>query len=154
MKPFEHEDALQLDNQLCFKLYAASRAVIRAYKPMLDQLNLTYPQYLAMLVLWEWQLVPPPQPTVKALGERLLLDSGTLTPLLKRLQQLGLLLRQRSAEDEREVHLALTEAGCALREQVLPLRQQLLCEQGVEVDELAELRSRVGQLLDRFMVSR
>ncbi|MNE80282.1 HTH-type transcriptional regulator MgrA [compost metagenome] len=84
----------------------------------------------------------------------MLLDSGTLTPLLKRLQQLGLLLRQRSAVDEREVHLALTEAGRALRQRVLPLRRQLLCEQGVEVDELAELRSRVGQLLDRFMVSR
>lgn len=156
MKPdsFEREDVLQLDNQLCFKLYAASRAVIRAYKPMLDQLNLTYPQYLAMLVLWEWQLAPPAQPTVKALGERLLLDSGTLTPLLKRLQQLGLLLRQRSAVDEREVHLALTAAGCALRERVLPLRQQLLCEQGVEVDELVELRGRVGQLLDRFMALR
>lgn len=156
MKPvsFEREDPLQLDNQLCFKLYAASRAVIRAYKPMLDQLNLTYPQYLAMLVLWEWQADPPAQPTVKALGERLLLDSGTLTPLLKRLQQLGLLLRQRSTVDEREVHLALTEAGRALRERVLPLRQQLLCEQGLEVAELAELRGRVGQLLDRFMALR
>lgn len=152
--PFEREDALQLDNQLCFKLYAASRAVIRAYKPMLDQLNLTYPQYLAMLVLWEWQVVPPAQPTVKALGERLLLDSGTLTPLLKRLQQLGLLLRQRSALDERELHLGLTEAGCALREQVLPLRNQLLCAQGVEVDELAALRAQVSQLLDRFMALR
>src|SRR5690606_39809133 len=92
---FEHEDALQLDNQLCFKLYAASRAVIRAYKPMLDQLNLTYPQYLVMLVLWEWRLAPPPQASVKALGERLLLDSGTLTPLLKRLEQLGLVQRRR-----------------------------------------------------------
>jgi DNA-binding MarR family transcriptional regulator len=148
------EDPLQLDNQLCFKLYAASRAVIRAYKPMLDQLNLTYPQYLAMLVLWEWQLVPPVQPTVKALGERLLLDSGTLTPLLKRLQQLGLLLRQRSVVDEREVHLALTDAGWALRERVLPLQQQLLCQQGIELEELADLRGRVGQLLDRFMALR
>lgn len=90
------EEGLQLDNQLCFKLYAASRAVIRAYKPMLEQLGLTYPQYLAMLVLWEWQQQPPAQPTVKALGERLLLDSGTLTPLLKRLEQQGLLLRKRS----------------------------------------------------------
>jgi len=156
MKParFGQEDALRLDNQLCFKLYAASRAVIRAYKPMLDQLNLTYPQYLVMLVLWEWQVAPPAQPTVKALGERLLLDSGTLTPLLKRLQQLGLLLRQRSVMDEREVHLTLTDAGCVLRERVLPLQQQLLCQQGVEVDELAELRGRVGQLLERFMALR
>ncbi len=148
------DPALQLDNQLCFKLYAASRVVIRGYKPMLDRLQLTYPQYLAMLVLWEWQGAPPAQPTVKALGERLLLDSGTLTPLLKRLDQLGLLLRKRSIDDEREVHLALTDAGQALREQVLPLKQQLLCEHGVDLDEMAELRSRVGQLLDRFMAPR
>ncbi len=149
------ERALQLDQQLCFKLYAASRAVIRAYKPMLDQLCLTYPQYLAMLVLWEWQLTPPPaQPTVKALGERLLLDSGTLTPLLKRLEQLGLLMRQRSRADEREVHLILTEAGRALREQVGPLKHQLLCDQGVDLDELAGLRDQLGRLLDRFIGQR
>lgn len=146
------DDGLQLDNQLCFKLYAASRAVIRAYKPMLDQLGLTYPQYLAMLVLWEWQQQPPALPTVKALGERLLLDSGTLTPLLKRLELQGLLQRKRSASDEREVHLALTPAGCTLREQVLPLKSQLLCERGVDLDQVAALRSQVGALLDQFMV--
>ena len=145
------DEGLQLDNQLCFKLYAASRAVIRAYKPMLDQLGLTYPQYLAMLVLWEWQQQPPALPTVKALGERLLLDSGTLTPLLKRLEQQGLLLRKRSASDEREVHLTLTPAGRALREQVLPLKSQLLCESGVDLDQVAALRSQVGALLDQFM---
>lgn len=146
------DDGLQLDNQLCFKLYAASRAVIRAYKPMLDQLGLTYPQYLAMLVLWEWQQQPPALPTVKALGERLLLDSGTLTPLLKRLELQGLLQRKRSVSDEREVHLALTPAGCALREQVLPLKSQLLCERGIDLDQVAALRSQVGVLLDQFMV--
>ncbi len=145
------DDGLQLDNQLCFKLYAASRAVIRAYKPMLDQLGLTYPQYLAMLVLWEWQQQPPALPTVKALGERLLLDSGTLTPLLKRLELQGLLQRKRSASDEREVHLALTPAGGALREQVLPLKSQLLCERGIDLDQVAALRSQVGVLLDQFM---
>ena len=145
------DDGLQLDNQLCFKLYAASRAVIRAYKPMLDQLGLTYPQYLAMLVLWEWQQQPPALPTVKALGERLLLDSGTLTPLLKRLALQGLLQRKRSASDEREVHLALTPAGGALREQVLPLKSQLLCERGIDLDQVAALRSQVGVLLDQFM---
>lgn len=148
------DPALQLDNQLCFKLYAASRAVIRGYKPMLDRLQLTYPQYLVMLVLWEWQSAAPAQPTVKALGARLLLDSGTLTPLLKRLDQLGLLLRKRSHSDEREVHLALTDAGLVLREQVLPLKQQLLCEHGVDLDELAELRAQVGQLLDRIIAPR
>ncbi|WP_439861698.1 MarR family winged helix-turn-helix transcriptional regulator [Pseudomonas sp. MBLB4136] len=148
------DDPLQLDNQLCFKLYAASRAVIRAYRPMLEKLHLTYPQYLAMLVLWEWQASPPAQPTVKALGERLLLDSGTLTPLLKRLEQLELLVRRRSPTDEREVHLALTDAGNALREQALSLKQRLLCERGMDLDALAELRERVGQLLERVSQQR
>ncbi len=143
--------ALQLDNQLCFKLYAASRAVIRAYKPMLTQLGLTYPQYLAMLVLWEWQTAAPQQPTVKALGERLLLDSGTLTPLLKRLEQLGLVRRQRASHDEREVHLGLTASGLALREQVLPLKAQLLCDSGASLAELEELRQRLAGLLERLM---
>ena len=143
----ENEAQLLLDNQLCFKLYAASRAVTRAYKPMLDQLGLTYPQYLAMLVLWEWHRTPPPQATVKALGERLLLDSGTLTPLLKRLEQLGLVQRRRSSADERELCLALSEEGVALREKVLPLKQRLLCESGVDMNELAGLRDSLGQLL-------
>ena len=146
-------DSLKLDSQLCFKLYAASRAVIRAYKPMLDQLGLTYPQYLAMLVLWEWQQTPPEQPTVKALGERLLLDSGTLTPLLKRLEQLGLVVRQRSARDEREVHLALSAEGAALKAQVLPLKQRLLCESGLNLDELDGLREQLGALLNRFIAA-
>ncbi len=143
--------ALQLDSQLCFKLYAASRAVIRAYKPMLTQLGLTYPQYLAMLVLWEWQTAAPQQPTVKALGERLLLDSGTLTPLLKRLEQLGLVRRQRASHDEREVHLGLTASGLELREQVLPLKAQLLCDSGASLAELEELRQRLAGLLERLM---
>ncbi|VXC35778.1 Organic hydroperoxide resistance transcriptional regulator [Pseudomonas sp. 8AS] len=149
MSPVDDGDAAQLllDNQLCFKLYAASRAVTRAYRPMLDELGLTYPQYLAMLVLWEWQATPPPQPTVKALGERLLLDSGTLTPLLKRLQQLGLVLRQRSPRDEREVHLRLSQAGMDLRERVLPLRRRLLCESGIDLGELEGLRQPLGSLL-------
>ncbi|RDL16933.1 MarR family winged helix-turn-helix transcriptional regulator [Pseudomonas jessenii] len=140
-------DSLKLDNQLCFKLYAASRAVIRGYKPMLDQLGLTYPQYLAMLVLWEWQQSAPEQPTVKALGERLALDSGTLTPLLKRLEQLQLVQRQRSARDEREVHLSLTPQGQALRDQVGPLKARLLCDSGVDLDRLNELRNGLDQLL-------
>jgi DNA-binding MarR family transcriptional regulator len=148
--PLTDDEALQLDNQLCFKLYAASRAVIRGYKPMLDQLGLTYPQYLVMLVLWEWQQKPPAQPTVKALGERLLLDSGTLTPLLKRLEIQGFLQRKRSANDEREVHLALSEAGRALREQVPALKQQLLCQQGIDLDGLAALREQIGGLLDQL----
>ncbi|OOV96175.1 MarR family winged helix-turn-helix transcriptional regulator [Pseudomonas sp. MF4836] len=140
-------DSLSLDRQLCFKLYAASRAVVRGYKPMLDQLGLTYPQYLVMLVLWEWQATPPELPTVRALGERLALDSGTLTPLLKRLQQLQLVQRQRSVLDEREVHLSLSPAGLALREQVPPLKAALLCDSGVDLNGLDELRNGLDRLL-------
>ncbi|KAF2391077.1 MULTISPECIES: MarR family winged helix-turn-helix transcriptional regulator [Pseudomonas] len=143
-------DSLKLDRQICFKLYAASRAVIRGYKPMLDQLGLTYPQYLVMLVLWEWQEEAPEQPTVKALGERLALDSGTLTPLLKRLEQLQLVQRQRSARDEREVHLSLSPAGQALREQVGPLKARLLCDSGVDLNRLNELRDGLDQLLGQI----
>ncbi|SDU98904.1 MarR family winged helix-turn-helix transcriptional regulator [Pseudomonas mucidolens] len=143
-------DSLSLDNQLCFKLYAASRAVTRAYKPMLEQLGLTYPQYLVMLVLWQWQETAMPQPTVKALGERLLLDSGTLTPLLKRLEQLALIKRRRSASDEREVHLSLAEAGMALRERVQPLKARLLCESGVDLSQAEVLRRGLDQLLTQL----
>ena len=145
------EAQLLLDNQLCFKLYAASRAVTRAYKPMLDELGLTYPQYLVMLVLWEWHVMPPAQATVKALGERLLLDSGTLTPLLKRLEQLGLVQRRRAQTDEREVHLALSEAGRALQAQVLPLKAQLLCQFGdQDLLEMERLRRSLDRLLARL----
>ena len=143
-------DSLRLDSQLCFKLYAASRAVIRGYKPMLDQLGLTYPQYLAMLVLWEWQENAPQQPTVKALGERLALDSGTLTPLLKRLELLHLVQRQRSARDEREVHLSLSPAGRGLRDQVGPLKARLLCDSGVDLDRLNDLRDGLDHLLGQI----
>ncbi|MGY2137699.1 MarR family winged helix-turn-helix transcriptional regulator [Pseudomonas reactans] len=139
--------SLALDNQLCFKLYAASRAVTRAYKPMLDQLGLTYPQYLVMLVLWEWHAAMPAQPTVKALGERLMLDSGTLTPLLKRLEQLSLVKRQRSAKDEREVHLSLSETGVQLRDQTHALKTRLLCDSGIDLNQADALREGLDQLL-------
>ncbi|MBX7275869.1 MarR family winged helix-turn-helix transcriptional regulator [Pseudomonas sp. ERGC3:05] len=139
--------SLALDDQLCFKLYAASRAVTRAYKPMLDQLGLTYPQYVAMLVLWEWQDATPPQPTVKALGERLMLDSGTLTPLLKRLELLALVKRQRSKLDEREMHLSLSTAGLQLRDQAHALKARLLCDSGVDLNQADALRDGLDQLL-------
>ncbi|OIN45144.1 MarR family transcriptional regulator [Pseudomonas azotoformans] len=139
--------SLALDHQLCFKLYAASRAVTRAYKPMLDQLGLTYPQYLVMLVLWEWHDATPMQPTVKALGERLMLDSGTLTPLLKRLEQFGWVRRQRSARDEREVHLGLSERGVQLRNQTHGLKTRLLCNSGIDLNQADTLRDGLDQLL-------
>jgi MarR family transcriptional regulator, organic hydroperoxide resistance regulator len=102
--------ALLLDNQLCFALYSTSLAMTKLYKPMLAQLGLTYPQYLVMLVLWEQD-----DRTVSELGERLFLDSGTLTPLLKRMEAAELLVRTRSSQDERRVHVALTEAGFRLK---------------------------------------
>lgn len=109
MKP-PRDNPLLLDHQLCFALYAASRAMTAAYRPLLEPLGLTYPQYLALLVLWEQDGL-----TVRELGRRLQLDSGTLTPLLKRLQQAGLVLRERRRSDEREVEIRLTPAGRVLR---------------------------------------
>lgn len=107
------QDALlvQLDRQLCFKLYAASRMMIKAYKPMLDAMGITYPQYLVLMVLWEAEQAI----TVGELGERLLLDSGTLTPLLKRMADNGLVERKRGQEDERQVWIALTDHGRILQ---------------------------------------
>src|SRR5436190_16074857 len=100
------DELLHLDNQLCFSLYSASLAMTKLYKPLLDEIGLTYPQYLAMLVLWERDGL-----MVSELGERLYLDSGTLTPLLKRLEAAGLIARIRAVEDERRVHITLTAAG-------------------------------------------
>lgn len=105
-----NDDALRLDRQLCFPLYACSREIVKKYKPFLDAIGLTYTQYIVMLVLWEEQTV-----TAKALGERLRLDSGTLTPLLKRLEAQGLIARARSPKDERTLVVSLTDAGRALK---------------------------------------
>lgn len=107
-------DALKLDNQLCFPLYACSREVIRQYKPFLDEIDLTYTQYIVMMVLWERKAV-----TVKELGDCLYLDSGTLTPLLKKMEAKGLLSRARSAQDERNLIVTITEAGEALKERAV-----------------------------------
>ena len=106
----DNDSALQLDNQLCFALYSASLAMTKLYKPLLAALGLTYPQYLAMLVLWERDGL-----MVSELGERLFLDSGTLTPLLKRLETAGLVARIRALDDERRVHITLTPAGRKLK---------------------------------------
>ena len=107
-------DLLKLENQLCFPLYAAARATIRLYKPLLDKLDLTYTQYITMMVLWERRSL-----TAKELGDLLFLDSGTLTPLLKKMEAKGLLTRKRSSKDERSLVVTVTEAGMALREEAL-----------------------------------
>jgi DNA-binding MarR family transcriptional regulator len=135
-------DALRLDNQLCFALYAASRAMIRAYQPLLEPLELTYPQYLVMLVLWEQD-----GPSVRELGDRLQLDSGTLTPLLKRLEARGLVRRQRDTTDERVVHVTLTDAGRALRRRAQRVPEKLLCAlEPLPLKDVASLRERLRQL--------
>lgn len=135
------DDLLRLDNQLCFALYAASRAMTQAYQPLLAPLGLTYPQYLALLVLWEEDGVP-----VKRLGERLHLDSGTLTPLLKRIEAQGLVTRERSAEDERVVEIRLTAKGRALKKRAGEIPGAVLCKTNLTLPDLARLRDELGQL--------
>ena len=109
-------DVLKLDRQFCFPLYACSREMIKEYKPFLDELDLTYTQYITMMVLWERKSI-----NVKALGDRLYLDSGTLTPLLKKLEAKGLVSRRRSCEDERNLIVTITDAGDALKEQAVTI---------------------------------
>ena len=131
----EHNyDALKLKNQLCFPLYACSREIIRQYKPFLDEIGLTYTQYIAMMVLWEEKSL-----TVKKLGERLFLDSGTLTPLLKKLEGKGLLTRKRSEKDERSLIVAITETGEALKEQAVSVPMRMAQCSDLEPEEAAAL---------------
>ncbi|CAN5522572.1 MarR family transcriptional regulator [soil metagenome] len=134
-------EALRLDRQLCFALYGAANRVTRLYRPLLDALGLTYPQYLAMLVLWE----ASPR-TVGALGEALDLESSTLTPLLKRLEAQGLLVRTRDPADERRVIVALTDAGKALRDRAKTVPEQLLCQLELPLEDLGDLRERLKTL--------
>ena len=142
-------ESLALDSQLCFKLYAASRAVIRGYKPMLDQLGLTYPQYLVMLVLWQKDDV-----TVSEIGEQLFLDSATLTPLLKRLESAGLINRQRTRQDERQVAVTLTEAGRALRVKAEAIPEAVKCATACDDDALLALKLQLDGLRDNLNQSR
>jgi DNA-binding MarR family transcriptional regulator len=141
-------DWLRLDHQLCFALYAASLSMTKLYKPLLEPLGLTYPQYLAMLVLWQGDGI-----TVSQLGERLALDSGTLTPLLKRLESSGLVQRLRDAADERRVLLQLTPAGRALKARAVRVPQAIAAASGCELSELSELTSRLQALRRRLSAS-
>nr|WP_300482652.1 MarR family transcriptional regulator [Methylotenera sp.] len=129
---------LSVDLQLCFALYSASLSMTKTYKPLLAKLKLTYPQYLVLLVLWEKDGV-----TVNNIGERLFSDSGTLTPMLKRLEKLGLIQRQRAAEDERRVIITLTEQGKSLQSQAADIHPQIACSTGCTLDELKELNNQL-----------
>jgi DNA-binding MarR family transcriptional regulator len=139
---------LLLDHQLCFALYAASLAMTKLYKPLLDPLGLTYPQYLVMLVLWQTEGL-----TVSMLGERLALDSGTLTPLLKRLESAGQVQRLRDSADERRVLLQLTPAGRALKSRALSVPQTIAAASGCELGELASLTARLQALRRQLTTS-
>ena len=136
---------LLLGNQLCFAVYSTAHAFNRFYKPLLDRLGLTYPQYLVMLVLWERDGVP-----LKDIGERLFLDSGTLTPLLKRLEAAQFLKRTRSTEDEREVLIALTSQGQALREKARTVPESILSASACSVAEVSALKNDLVGLRDRL----
>ena len=132
---------LRLDAQLCFAVYSAEHAFTRAYRPLLKALGLTYPQYLIMLTLWETDDL-----TVKGLGERLMLDSGTLTPLLKRLEAAGLVRRTRSAEDERVVRITLTGQGLALKARAREVPVSMLGSAGLPPADVARLRADIAKL--------
>ena len=137
---------LQLDNQLCFALYSTSLAMTRVYKPLLDALGLTYPQYLAMLVLWEKDGL-----MVSELGDKLFLDSGTLTPLLKRMEASGLITRIRAVEDERRVHITLTARGRELKTQAAAIPGCILSASQCSIPELISLTQQVQALRKRLV---
>ncbi|MGG4397907.1 MarR family transcriptional regulator [Paenibacillus thiaminolyticus] len=143
--PLPPDERLKLDNQLCFAIYAASRELTKLYRPLLERLELTYPQYLALLALWEHDGM-----TVKELGHRLYLDSGTLTPMLKRMEQQGLLRRTRAAEDERKVILSLTGKGHSLKKEAACIPAQLaLLADSARLDPACLLRD-IRTLLDHL----
>jgi MarR family transcriptional regulator, organic hydroperoxide resistance regulator len=139
------DDWLRLDAQLCFRLYAASRGLTRCYQPLLDALGLTYPQYLAMLVLWERDGL-----TVSELSDKLKLDPSTMTPLLKRLESAGWVTRQRRKQNEREVEIALTDIGRTLRERAVAVPPAIMDATGLTMSEAEALRVLLDKLLGRF----
>lgn len=135
-------DSLKLENQLCFPLYAAAKEVVRKYKPLLDKIDLTYTQYITMMVLWEHKSI-----SVKKLGECLYLDSGTLTPLLKNLEKKNYVTRKRSKEDERVLDVTITEEGMALRDKALEIPEQLGNCLKISKDEVQALYSLLYKIL-------
>jgi DNA-binding MarR family transcriptional regulator len=151
---FPPSEVLKLDNQLCFALYALSRKVTSFYRPLLEPLGITYPQYLVFLVMWEIQSGIAPEyflgVPVKTLCQRLMLDTGTLTPLLKRMEQDGWLIRQRSRHDEREVLISLTQRGLDLRAEAVKVPSALMCQTGVPMAELFGVQRQLHDWLKRF----
>lgn len=139
------DDLLKLDRQLCFALYSGSRGIIRMYRPILEKLDITYPQYLVLLVLWEYG-----QMNVRDMGEKLFLDSGTLTPLLKRMERQGIVLRERSIKDERTVLISLTDKGRMLKEEALSIPLQLANNLDIDRKEYETLMVALKKLIAKM----
>jgi DNA-binding MarR family transcriptional regulator len=140
------DEELKLDNQLCFPMYAASRIVVQAYGPMMAELEITYPQFLVLLVLWELD-----GQSVNEIGSKLYLDSGTLTPLLQKMVKSGLILRKRCREDQREVNNFLTAKAKAMKVKAAKLRNELFCTSGLGQDESDRIRDHVKMLVKRLL---
>ena len=138
-------DPLKLENQICFPLYACAKEIVKAYKPYLDELDLTYTQYITMMVMWEHKEL-----RVKEVGQYLYLDSSTLTPLLKRLEEKGYVARRRSTEDERDLIVSITEAGTALREEALSVPQRLAACVDLEPEKAQLLYGILYELLGKL----
>lgn len=138
------KDSLELENQVCFPIYALAKEIISQYRPYLEALNITYPQYLVLMVLWKEK-----EQTVGQLGEKVFLDSGTLTPLLKRMEQKQMVVRTRGPEDERVVKLSLTAKGISLKEKAKDIPQRLMESMQVTEQELIELKNIVTKILNK-----
>ncbi len=139
-------ECIKLENQLCFSLYALSREIIRLYKPFLDKYNLTYTQYLTMIVIWENDGI-----NIKEIGNRLHLDSGTLTPVIKKLEAMSLITKHRDSNDDRVVIVELTENGKSLREEVLNVPELVSCKLGLTQEEFDSLKFPIEKLLNRLI---
>lgn len=140
----KYED-LKLENQLCFPLYALSREIIKLYKPYLDEFNLTYTQYITMMVMWEEEKI-----VFKELGKRLHLDSGTLTPVLKKLESMEFITKYRSKEDDRVVIVELTEKGRSIKDDVIEVPKKIACASGMTAEEAVQFKYYLDKMLNRF----
>nr|WP_018249701.1 MarR family transcriptional regulator [Orenia marismortui] len=137
---------MKLENQLCFPIYLASKEIIKIYKPYLKKLNLTYTQYIVMLVLWEEDNIP-----VKDIGEKLYLDSGTLTPVLKKLEKKNFILRSRSKEDERVLIISLTTEGISLKDGAYEVPRKAFCKSGLKEEDVSLLKDKLYNLVDNLI---
>ena len=140
-----NDEYLRLDNQLCFLFYSVSRAMTRMYGPLLAELGVTYPQYLVLLILWETDSIE-----VSRITELLHIDTGTVSPMLKRLEAAGLILRMRSPDDERRVIISLTDAGKKLKVKATSVPAELFCKTGLTVKEYTKLKTELKQMLERI----